>query len=234
MIAAIEEARHELDRDVIDIFMLHEVRSEDDFFTRSGAWQALQDMKSKGIIKAIGISTHHVNVANLAATLPECDILFPLINFKSLGIRNGDGPGTKEDMEKAIKLASENGKGIIGMKAFGGGNLTMHYREALDYVYNVEGVDTLMMGFGKEKEVDDILDYLEGKMNPEYVPDVSKKRIHIDQGDCEGCGNCVERCSVKAISINKKTGLAEVDHNRCLTCGYCAPVCPVRAIIMIG
>lgn len=228
---ALEEARIEMNRDVIDIFLLHEVRHNLDFEKRSGAWEYLNEAKSKGIVKAIGISTHHVDVAEEIATCRECDVLFPLINYKSLGIRKGDYIGTKEAMASAIKVAAENGMGVFTMKVFGGGNLTGHYIEALDYVYGLDGISSAMIGFGNKKEVDDIFDYLDGSLEKDYIPDIKHKKIFIDQGDCEACYACIEKCPNHAIYRNKK-GLAEVDHDKCLTCGYCAPVCPVRAIIM--
>ena len=230
MKAAIEEARFELNRDVIDIFLLHEVRTGD-FINRQGAWDYLNDAKAKGLIKAIGLSTHHVDVAEMAAEIKECDILFPLINFKSLGIRKYDCQGNKEDMAAAIRRAAEAGIGVFAMKVFGGGNLTGAYQDALDYVYGLSGIESAMIGFGKEKEIDDIIDYMDGKLPKEYHPDVSKKEIHINQSDCEGCGACLKRCPAKAIYFGSN-GLAEVNQNKCLTCGYCAPICPVRAIIM--
>lgn len=228
---AIEEARKEMDRDVIEIFLLHEVRHNGDLQLRRGAWECLLEARNKGIVKAIGLSTHHVDVAEEAADLPECDVLFPLINFRSLGIRKGSGLGTKEEMENAIHKASEKGLGVFGMKAFGGGNLTGHYREALDYVYGVPGIHSNMIGFGHRREVDDIFSYLEGQLPGDYNPDIRYKKINIDQGDCEACYACLKKCPNMAIFINEN-GLADIDHEKCLTCGYCAPVCPVRAIIM--
>jgi len=47
MMDAILEARIALDRDVIDIFLMHEVRSGQ-LELRSGAWDALKDAKAKG------------------------------------------------------------------------------------------------------------------------------------------------------------------------------------------
>ena len=231
MSEAIVEAQIEMDRDVIDIFLLHEVRHDNDFSNRAGAWECLNDAKAKGIVRAIGVSTHHVDVAMAMADVPECDILFPLINFQSLGIRKGGGLGSKEEMERAIAKNVARNCGVFLMKAFGGGNLTGSYQEALDYAYGIPDVASVMIGFGKTREVDDIFDYLEGRMPKDYAPDVSFKVIHVDQGDCEGCGNCVTRCPNHAIFINEK-GLAEIDETKCLTCGYCAPVCPARAIIM--
>ena len=134
-------------------------------------------------------------------------------------------------MADAIKKCSDAGKGIFVMKAFGGGNLTGHYVKALDYVSSLDGVDSIMVGIGKKEEIDRLTDYANGKLSRDYTPDISGKKIHIDSGDCEGCGACISRCPNKAIFRNR-SGLAEVDHNICLTCGYCAPVCPVRAIIL--
>lgn len=228
---AVEEARKEMDRDVIDIFLLHEVRTAPDWDNRKGAWEYLQEAKIKGLVKAIGVSTHHVDVAEKVADVPELDVLFPLINFRSLGIRKGNGYGTKEEMAKAIKKNADNGKGVFTMKAFGGGNLTGHYLEALDYVSSLEGVSSMMIGFGYNHEVDKIIEYINGTIDRSYNPDISKKKIHIDEGDCEGCGACIKKCPNNAISFNDN-GVAVVNHKLCLTCGYCAPVCPVRAIIM--
>ena len=228
---AIEEARKALDRDVIDIFMLHEVRGEEDFKWRIGAWECLNDAKVKGLVKAIGISTHHVDVAQFNANLKESDVLFPLINFKSLGIRKYDGTGTKEEMAAAIEANANSGKGVFTMKVFGGGNLTGSYLEALDYATSLKGVSSMMVGLGKYEEVDRIVEYVEGTIDREYTPDISKKKINIDAGDCEGCGACIKKCPNQALSYGKY-GTVEVNHDLCLTCGYCAPVCPVRAIIM--
>ena len=138
---------------------------------------------------------------------------------------------TAEEMMEAIRLCRRAGKGVFTMKAFGGGSLTATYRQALDYVFGQPEVDAVMIGFGRISEIDDLISYLSGSMAPAYQPDVSHKRIHINQEDCEGCGACRAACPAGAIFWNG-SGLAEVDPDRCLTCGYCTPVCPVRAVIM--
>ena len=230
MMDAILEARESLNRDVIDIFLMHEVRSGQ-LEERMGAWQALKDAKEKGLVRAIGLSTHHIDITKAAASMEDLDVIFPLINYAGLGIRKGDEFGTKEEMLQNMTDCHVAGKGIFSMKAFGGGSLTGHYQEALDYVFSKDCIDSVMIGFGKISEVDDLLSYLDGSMDKSYNPDISKKKVYINQEDCEGCGACKAACPAGAIFYNEN-GLAEVDHKKCLTCGYCSPVCPVRAVIM--
>ena len=213
MMEAIEEARTELDRDVIDLFLMHEVRSGQ-LEERRGAWQALVDAKAKGLVRAIGLSTHHVDVTAAAAEMPELDVVFPLLNYAGLGIRKGDTFASAEEMLDAIGACHRAGKGVFSMKAFGGGSLTAHYQQALDFVFSRPEIDSVMIGFGKTADVDDILWYRSGDMPADYNPDVSKKKVYINQEDCEGCGACKAACPAGAIFYNRENGLAEVDHEK--------------------
>ena len=226
---AINEALRKLHRDYIDIFLMHEVRPHE---LRNGAWDCLMDAKKDGRVKAAGISTHHIDVLDEYIDKPGMDVVFPLINFAGMGIRKGSNPGTKEEMMEVMKRAHEKGLGVFAMKVFGGGPLVEHYVEAMDFVFNMPYVDSVMMGFGKCEEVDKAICYIDKTLPRDYVPDVSKKRTYIEPGNCEGCGTCVKRCPNHAMYLGDD-GLAHVNHDSCLTCGYCAPVCPVRAIILL-
>ena len=229
MMSAIHEAMAELDLPFLDIFLMHEVRTGG-FEERKGAWQALIDARSSGLVRAIGVSTHHIDVTMQMSDIPECDVVFPLLNYASMGIRLGHGAGTCDEMLEAIRACRNAGKGVFTMKVFGGGNLTENYQKALNYVFSKEEIHSVMIGFGSKSEIDDIISYLDGTMQPDYNPDTSHKKMRINQEDCEGCGSCMKVCASKAIFYNKN-GLAEIDQSRCLTCGYCSYACPVRAVI---
>lgn len=228
--AAIREECAALGVPYIDIFLLHEVRSGQ-FAMRQGAWRALMAAKAEGLVRAIGVSTHHVDVVEELTGVPACDVIFPLINYAGMGIRRGRSAASCADMAAAIAAARGAGKGIYSMKALGGGNLAAHYRKALDYVFGLDSIDSVMLGFGCRRDIDDIVSFLDGSMPQDYVPDVSAKRVRVNQEDCEGCGTCLAVCHSAAIAYNKN-GLAEIDRSKCITCGYCAQACPVRAIIM--
>jgi electron transport complex protein RnfB len=49
----------------------------------------------------------------------------------------------------------------------------------------------------------------------------------IDPETCIGCGICVKRCHVQAISLDNST--ADVDRERCIGCGLCVTGCPTGA-----
>jgi electron transport complex protein RnfB len=49
----------------------------------------------------------------------------------------------------------------------------------------------------------------------------------IDSKLCTGCGICIERCQVQAIS--EKNGLPVVNRLRCIGCGLCVSGCPNNA-----
>lgn len=49
----------------------------------------------------------------------------------------------------------------------------------------------------------------------------------VDAESCTGCGDCLERCPVGAITLEDT---ARVDRGRCLGCGLCAGTCSGEAI----
>jgi ferredoxin len=55
-------------------------------------------------------------------------------------------------------------------------------------------------------------------------------RVQAD--DCVGCGNCLERCPMDALSMDDD--LASVDKKSCIGCGLCVSVCPSAAIALLS
>ena len=51
----------------------------------------------------------------------------------------------------------------------------------------------------------------------------------IDEGECTGCGTCVEWCPTDAIVLNADD-VAQRDEKACLGCGVCSRFCPEEAI----
>lgn len=229
MRSSVEKARKELDRDVIDVFMLHEQESR---LTLNGHREALKyliEAKEKGIIKAVGVSTHTVEVVEAAATMSEIDVIHPIINIKGIGIKDGDIC----QMERAIEKAYKNSKGIYGMKCLGGGNLIGIKEEAFKYILDFPYLHSVAVGMKSIAEVEANCLIFEGRPVPEELKNRldSQKRKLIVEDWCEGCGRCVQRCKFKALSIVR--GKSRVDPDRCVLCGYCAGYCPEFCIKII-
>ena len=50
----------------------------------------------------------------------------------------------------------------------------------------------------------------------------------IDKDGCVGCGICVDKCPVNAISMEEEK--AEINMEECIHCGTCHSVCPQEAV----
>ncbi len=234
-IDALEEARRELNRDVIDIFMLHEQESIHTLRGHMEALDYLLEMREKGIIRAVGASMHHVAAVRGVCELTEypyykfLDVIHPLFNRTGLGICDG----TANDMHAAIQDAHDRGIGVFSMKAIGGGNLLADVSAAFDYVLASNYVDAVAVGMQSRDEIDANIAYFETGAFPDPLKQklASKRRRLLIEEYCEGCGKCVKRCGQSALSL--ADGHAKCDTSKCLLCGYCAGVCPLFAIKVI-
>jgi len=229
MQGAVEEARKETGRDMIDIFLLHEQESA---LTIKGHWEAyeyLLECKQKGIIRAAGISTHMVAAVRAACEIPEIDVIHPLYNYRGVGITDG----AVQEMGLAITKAVSRGKGIYSMKPLGGGNLLAESREAFDFVLGNRDLHSIAVGMKSLEEVKMNVLVFSGREVPEALRDKVKsvpRKVHIESW-CTGCGKCADRCTAGAIRI--ENGKAVADPGRCRVCGYCGPVCEEFCIKII-
>jgi len=227
---SIKDALESLGRTYIDIFHLHAARVTSSVFEeREGALRCLKDYKTKGVIRAIGISTHAVGAVRRAAEIEEIDIIFPIINKLGMGILGG----SVDDMVKAISEAHNAGKGLYVMKALAGGHLIDQLKESFNFVRNIEGISSVAVGMVNPEELELNLKIFNDEEIPqELLTQKIKpgKRLFI-LSFCKGCGTCVKVCPNNALSL--ENGKAVVDPKLCILCGYCNPVCPEFAIRLI-
>jgi len=226
---SVELALRSLQRDYIDIFLLHEQES---FFTIKGHWEAVEYLvraKEEGLVRAIGISTHCVEAVRAAALIPEFDVVQPIVNLAGIGIKGGG----REEMLAAIREAAALGKGLYGMKALGGGNLLDQVAEALNFALDISDLAAIAVGMATPAEVDYNVAFFRHRRVPDEIRrEVGKrKRALLIEDWCAGCGRCVERCTAGALSL--VNGKAAVNPEQCRLCGYCGSACPEFCIKII-
>jgi len=68
--------------------------------------------------------------------------------------------------------------------------------------------------------------------NPESIS--GKPELGFRQSLCNGCGQCLEPCPRKALSLADGTNSLEIDRFACDSCGICVQSCPRRALTIYG
>ena len=223
---AVEDALRALERDYIDIFLLHAARVPGDpREVRAGAWECLQDMKTKGYIRACGVSTHVVPTASVLAE-GGTDILFPIYNNAGIGVING----TMAEMREAVEKAAARGIGCLSMKLLGGGNLLHDYLNAIAFGREVDAFAAHAIGMVRMSELKlNVRVFNDEAIDRREVRDLkSTKQMMFFRALCKRCGHCATRCPNFAIKM--MNGQPEFDRSKCLLCGYCADACPEFAI----
>ena len=227
---AVEEALNGMGVDYIDIFHLHSARYSTDVFNiKKDVLKCLKEYKEKGIIKAIGISTHSVKVVEKAAYRDDIDVVFPLINRVGRGLLEG----TVDEMKDAINLCEREGKGIYLMKVLGGGTLIDDFKESVEFARNLSDNYSIAIGMVSKEEVLFNVKYFNGEQDLDGIINTkNKKEIKVFEGVCVSCGSCIKACHSNAISFNDKEK-AFIDQSKCIQCGYCIAACPSFAIRVV-
>ncbi|MDD2534724.1 MAG: aldo/keto reductase [Eubacteriales bacterium] len=235
-----DQARRELDLDVIDLFLLHEQETTLTLEGHKAAFAFFLEQKAKGLIRGVGISTHAIEPVRaltqarlgqthelwhgLDSTLyREADVIHPLLNLRGLGLLDG----TAEDMVQATREAAAAGLGLYGMKMLGGGHFLKDFDAAVAFAFEQTHVAAYAVGMQSEAEIDMNCALFAGEpVETQALEATRARRRHLTIADwCTGCGNCVSRCASQALAINAQTGQAIVDETKCVLCGYCAYGC---------
>src|SRR5580704_16697147 len=150
--ADLDRFRRELGVDYIDICLMH-CLTEGDWTERfKGVMDVLSEAKDKGIIRAHGCSCHTIEALRAAAKSPWVDVDLARIN--PIGSHMDADPETVAAVIREMRAA---GKGIIGMKILGQGDMRNRQDDALKYALSMGLVDAFTIGAENKAEQMDLI-----------------------------------------------------------------------------
>ncbi len=234
---AFEDLLMRLQTDYIDLGMIHYVDTEED-------WEGLQDsefmryvkeLKDKGAIRHIGMSSHNPKVAKLAVQSGLIEMLLFSINpafdmlpaEEDLDALLSEGytydqafSGIDTDRAQLYRLCEEKNVGITVMKGFAGCRLFDEKRspfgvplspvQCIHYALTRPGVSSILCGYDTKEQVDQAVHYEDAsEAEKDYASVLANAPYHSYRGECTYCGHCKPCAAQLDIAmINKYYDLA--------------------------
>ncbi len=150
--ADLDRYRRELGTDYLDIVLLH-CLTEGDWTERyRGAMDVLSEGRQKGIIRAHGCSCHTIEALRAAARSPWVEVDLARVN--PIGSHMDANPTTVTSVLREMRAA---GKGIIGMKILGQGDMRSRPDDALRYALSLNVLDAFTVGAENKAEQHDLI-----------------------------------------------------------------------------
>jgi aryl-alcohol dehydrogenase-like predicted oxidoreductase len=150
--ADLDRFRRELDTDYLDICLMHCVTEADWTERYRGVMDVLSEAKEKGIIRAHGCSCHSIQALRAAAKSPWVEVDLARIN--PIGSHMDDSPDSVVTVLREMRAA---GKGIVGMKILGQGDMRSRPDEALKYALSLNVLDAFTIGAESKAEQVDLV-----------------------------------------------------------------------------
>ncbi len=151
MKADLDRYRKEIGTDYIDIVLLHALTNPQWNKNRKGAMEYLEQARQDGLIGAHGVSCHSIGALKTAAEEPWVQV--DLARMNPAGVRMDDEVPV---VRKVLQDMKSKGKGIIGMKILGAGQLSDRIDEALEYALAQNYLDCFTIGSESERQFQDL------------------------------------------------------------------------------
>ncbi|CAE7358070.1 PR, partial [Symbiodinium sp. CCMP2456] len=137
--SALERFCHELSTDRVDIVLLHCLMDAKWPEQMKPYRAALEDAKSRGQVKAMGVSCHDFGALKTAAQTDWVEVILARTN------------------PEGVKMDASPAETIIGMKIIGEGQLADDRDRCIAYAQQHDWLDAMTIGFEKPEQIDDIL-----------------------------------------------------------------------------
>lgn len=242
-----------LQTDYIDFGFLHCLDEEKDLlaYKENGVLDYVLELKKQGVIRHIGLSSHSPVLVNKVLDMGIIDIVMFSIN-PLYDYGQGDyGIGTSEERMNLYRRCDKEGVAISVMKPFCGGQLldaakspfkaALTKNQCLQYVLDRPGVVTVVPGYGNQKELNEVMEYLTATAEECDYSVISAFTPEDAISKCVYCQHC-HPCpmGLNIALINKYYDLTKLGDNLakehyltlektacdCLQCGHCNDRCP--------
>jgi len=152
MRADLDRFRRELNTDHLDVVLMH-CLTEGDWTTRyRSAMDVLSEAKEKRIIRAHGCSCHSIEALRAAAKSEWVEV--DLVRINPIASHMDADPETVVSVIREMRAA---GKGIVGMKILGQGDLRNRQSEAIRYALGLGTLDAFTIGAESIAEQKDLI-----------------------------------------------------------------------------
>lgn len=234
ILADVQLSLQNLNTDYLDIYQLHNVRTQaewDQVTSSQGALIGLQEAQKAGLIRYIGLTSHSSEM--MAKAIESGLFATMMLPYNVV-----------ENQNKAL-FAKAHAKNIftMAMKPLAGGFIPKT-SDGLRYLAGDPNVDCLLVGMSTPQEIEANLEAItQGPLNPEESKELEQWASQAGQDFCRRCGYCLpcpqgidipavfllegyyDRYELQGWAQERYNGLA-VPASNCLACGQCKERCP--------
>lgn len=232
---AFQDLMERLGTDYIDLGMIHYVDQAEEFerIMNGEFYTYVKELKSKGVIRHIGMSTHNPVTARMAAESGKVEMILFSINpaFDMLPASEDLNDyfketydeklgGINQERAKLYRICEQRGVGITVMKGYAGGRLfsaeaspfgiALTPVQCLHYALTRPAVASVMVGYDTPAHVDAATAYeTASEEEKDYATALANAPAHAYFGQCTYCGHCAPcPAGIDIAMVNKLYDLA--------------------------
>ncbi|MCI8664271.1 MAG: aldo/keto reductase [Hungatella sp.] len=229
-----------LDTDYIDLGMIHFVDEKAEFskIMEGEFLSYVKELKARGRIRHIGMSTHNPDVARLAARSGVVEMILFSVNpaFDMLPASENLDEYFKDEYGENIggiaperaelyQICEQQGVGITVMKGYEGGRLfkaetspfgvALTPVQCLHYALTRPAVASVLAGFDTPEHVDEAVAYeTASEEEKDYASVLAHAPRHAYSGLCTYCGHCAPcPAGIDIAMVNKLFDLAQMQNS---------------------
>lgn len=217
VVPTFEDLLERLHTDYIDLGMIHYVDSEEEWeqIQNSDYLKYVFELKEKGIIKHIGMSSHNPKVAMKAAKTDYIEMILFSINpaFDMLKAKDNIMDDMSADVlgdrltnidpirVELYRTCKENNIGLTVMKGFAGGRLFDANRSpfgvaltpihCIHYALSKPAVASILCGYDTKEQINEAVSYeTASEEEKDYESIILNAPLNSYKGQCTYCGHC--------------------------------------------